>query len=84
MPMTGKTQLNILRVLTIRVRSRTAAAVASIPPPLEHAPVIPTIQTNRGKTPDEIGHEVEGIEGTVVGEEALQYLGADAESERAD
>ena len=46
--------------------------------------MIPSAQTNCTKTTHKIRKEVKGVEGPVVGEEALQDLGADAESQCAD
>jgi hypothetical protein len=46
--------------------------------------MIPSAQTNRTKATHKIRKEIERVEGPVVGKEALQDLGANAEGQCAD
>lgn len=46
--------------------------------------MVPAAQADGAQAADEVGDEVEGVEGAVVGKEALNDLGADAEDESTD
>jgi hypothetical protein len=46
--------------------------------------MVPSAQADGAEAADDIGEEVEEVEGAVVREEALDDLGADAEDEGAD
>lgn len=46
--------------------------------------MVPAAQADGAEAADEVGEDVEGVEGAVVGEDSLDELGADAEAEGAD
>ncbi len=44
--------------------------------------MIPAADCEGGEGADDVGEDVEGVEGALVGEEALDHFGADTERER--
>lgn len=56
---------------------------AILPAAFQHAAVVPAAQANGTEAADNIGHDIERVERTLVGQEALYYFRADAEAKCA-
>lgn len=59
-------------------------AEAGLASPLEHATVVPAAEADGADAADDVGQEVEGIEGAAIGQQTLDDLGTNAQDERAD
>lgn len=55
----------------------------AVPAAFQHAAVVPAAQANSTEAADHIGHDIERVERTLVGQEALYYFRADAEAKCA-
>lgn len=81
----GDASLVSLAELQVRlVLAGHGVVVLSLPSPLEHALVVPGAEGDSHTAADHVGGDVVKVELAVVGEDALDELGADAEDEGAD